>query len=122
MNKPNAPKRAKPAASTVGSAVTSTPYVGLAATLQLDANLEIKDVEHAHRRLLAAFAGVAAVRVDVSRIAAIDTAGIQLLLTLQLEGVNQGAAIEFCGESPTVSHALSVLGIPDALRPAVCRG
>jgi ABC-type transporter Mla MlaB component len=120
MNKPKAPKRAKPAASAVANAA-STPDTRAEATLQLDANLEIKDVEDAHRRLLAAFAGVSAVRVDVSRIAAIDTAGIQLLLAVQGECVNRGAAIEFCGESPAVNHALSVLGIPDALRRAVCR-
>ena len=122
MNKAKAPKRAKPAAPPVGNAAASTPDVSVAATLQLDANLEIKDVEDVHRRLLAASAGVPAVRVDVSRIAAIDTAGIQLLLALQGEGVHQGAAIEFCGASPAVSHALSVLGIPDALRLAVGRG
>ena len=122
MNRPKAPKRAKPAASPVGKGAASTPDISVAATLQLDANLEIKDVEDVHRRVLAAFAGVSTVRVDVSRIAAIDTAGIQLLLALQGEGVNQGAAIEFCGKSPAVSHALSVLGIPDALRLAVCRG
>jgi ABC-type transporter Mla MlaB component len=85
-------------------------------TVILDASLQIKDVEQAHRRLLAALGGASSVSVDVSPIDVIDTAGLQLLLALQRGAASGGVPVEFHGESAALSQALSILGLRDALK------
>ncbi len=86
-------------------------------TLFLD-NLEIKDVEDAKQRLMAAFATGTPVKIDVGRVNAIDTAGVQLLLAFQGEAAKRGVAVEISGESAPLRHALSVLGLRGKLQIA----
>lgn len=87
-----------------------------AAKLRLESSLEIKDVEEVHRGLVAALAGGAALTVDISRVGAVDTAGVQLLMALQSEASRRGVSVRFCGESAALTHALSVLGLGAAIR------
>ena len=77
----------------------------------LEPSLEIKDVEDVHKRLMARLARGAAVTVDVSRVGAVDTAGVQLLVAFQGEAVKRGVSVEFCGNSSALTHALTVLGL-----------
>jgi ABC-type transporter Mla MlaB component len=86
-------------------------------TLFLD-NLEIKDVEGAKQRLMETFATGTSVKIDVGRVNAIDTAGVQLLLAFQGEAAKRGVAVEFSGESAPLRQALSVLGLRDKLQIA----
>jgi ABC-type transporter Mla MlaB component len=89
------------------------------ATVYLESSLEIKDVEEAYRQLMATLARRTAVTVDVSRVGAVDTAGVQLLLAFQSEAVHLGVPVAFCGESAALTHALAVLGLRDTLHMAV---
>jgi ABC-type transporter Mla MlaB component len=77
----------------------------------LEPSLEIKDVEDVHKRLMARLARGVAVTVDISRIGAVDTAGVQLLVAFQSEAVKRGVSVEFCGHSIALTHALTVLGL-----------
>jgi ABC-type transporter Mla MlaB component len=109
MAKAKSPKKAlQEAADSAGNAESA---------LHLE-NLEIKDIEAAKQQLLAAFAPGTPVKVDVARIFAIDTAGVQLLLAFQGEAAKRGIAVEFSGESAPLAHALSILGLRGRLRIA----
>lgn len=84
-------------------------------SLQLDPSLQIKDVEAVHRVLAQALEGEAPIKIDVSRVTAVDTAGIQLLLALRQEGTRRGITVQYCGDSPVLQHALTLLGLSDAI-------
>jgi anti-sigma B factor antagonist len=104
-----------PAAAAVDPAPPQTAACQRA-TVVLDSSLQIKDVEEAHRRLLAAVAGAPSLAVDVSRIESIDTAGIQVLLAVQKSAAAHGVPVEFCGESAALSQALATLGLSAAFQ------
>jgi len=89
--------------------------------IYLEPSLEIKDVEVAHRRLMAILAFGTALTVDLSRVAAVDTAGAQLLVAFQSEAAKRGMSLEFCGESAALTHALTMLGLRDAVQIAISR-
>jgi ABC-type transporter Mla MlaB component len=76
----------------------------------LDANLSIQFVDTTHRQLAAIWNG-SEPAVDVSRVMAIDTAGIQLLLALVAEGARLGTALRVDGYSGAISNALGALGM-----------
>ena len=144
MSKPKAKRKAEPAdgspgadSSTVGivmpddalqpaeadPALDAAAGPGpAAARLELEAGLEIKDVEAVHRRLTAAFAGASALTVDLSRVAAIDTAGVQLLLALQRSAGRDQRPLTFTGGSAVLTHALGVLGLEHALTATASGG
>ncbi len=77
----------------------------------LEPGLEIKDVEKVHQVLAGTLTRGPGVTVDVGRVVAIDTAGVQLLLAFQSEAVKRGVRAEFCGDSPALARALTVLGL-----------
>jgi ABC-type transporter Mla MlaB component len=82
--------------------------------LALDATLEIGQVGNAHGRLLAFLDG-GGTAVDVTRISAIDSAGVQLLLALRREAEQRGIALEFRGRSAALAAALALLGLGESL-------
>jgi anti-anti-sigma regulatory factor len=82
--------------------------------VELGHSLEIKDVEAAHRQLLEALERGPSVTVDMSRLGATDTAGVQLLLAFKNEAGKRGVAVDFLGEPPALAQALAVLGLRDA--------
>ena len=86
--------------------------------VQLEPSLEVKDVEAAHIVLKAALERGPRVTVDVGRVLAVDTAGIQLLLAFQIEAARRRVVAEFCGASTALERALEVLGLRDQLRIA----
>lgn len=90
-----------------------------ATVVQLDGGLQIKDVEEAHRRLIAAFDRGGAMAIDISRVGVVDTAGVQLLLSLAGEAARRSVALEMQGESPALTKALAALGLGGACRTTV---
>jgi ABC-type transporter Mla MlaB component len=110
---------ASPDADSNASSVESTAVeASVNRKFHLDPSLEIKDVEDVHKRLMARLARGAAVTVDVSRVGAVDTAGVQLLVAFQGEAVKRGVPVEFCGLSTALTHALAVLGLGATVRIA----
>jgi anti-anti-sigma regulatory factor len=101
-----------PAAPTPVNATSET-------TLHLESTLEIKDVETTHRRLVDMLERGPAVTVDISHVGAMDTAGAQLLLAFQSEALKRGLSVEFSGRSTAFTHALTILGLSDAVRHVV---
>ena len=91
------------------------------AILQLGAGLEIKDVETVHRQLAGMLDRGSPVTVDISHVAAMDTAGVQLLLAFQSEAAKRGVSIEYSGRSTAFTHALIAVGLGDAVRHVASR-
>ena len=81
----------------------------------LDTNFEIQSLEETRRELIESLARGLPVTVDVSRVATIDTAGVQLLIALHDAAPKQGVSVEFRGESAALSNALLMLGLQDAI-------
>ncbi|MDP9014586.1 MAG: STAS domain-containing protein [Pseudomonadota bacterium] len=102
----------------MAEAIAGAAPVVTAPKLRLESSLEIKDVEEVHRGLVAALAGGVALTVDISRVGAVDTAGVQLLMAFQSEASRRGMPVQFCGESAALTHALTVLGLRAAIRIA----
>jgi ABC-type transporter Mla MlaB component len=87
----------------------------------LEADLTIPFVESAHRRLAHIWVAPEPA-IDVSRVVAIDTAGVQLLLGLVGEAANRGTALRIEGYSAAISNALKALGMSDVLPMAPANG
>src|SRR5579883_2444841 len=81
------------------------------ATIALGARLVIRDIEEAHRLLLEALNREGSLRLDASRVAAIDASGIQLLLAVRKEGMRRGLSIEIVGASPALDRAATLRGV-----------
>jgi anti-anti-sigma regulatory factor len=137
--KPRAPRKNKSGAAantademnaqTVETApeLTAAPDVPAAAAaptetrLQLNSSLEIKDVEIVQQQLSAMLERGPAVSVDISHVAAMDTAGVQLILAFQSEAAKRGVTIEYSGQSVAFTHALTAVGLGDAVRHVASR-
>jgi ABC-type transporter Mla MlaB component len=81
----------------------------------LDANFEIQNLEDTRRDLIETLGRGLPVTVDVSRVASVDTAGVQLLIALRNAAPKHGVSVEFRGESAALSNALLMLGLQDAI-------
>jgi anti-anti-sigma regulatory factor len=113
---------AMPVTEACGSAVKKLHESATVGTkVYLEPGLEIKDVEKVHQVLARTLARGRGVTVDVGRVVAIDTAGVQLLLAFQSEAVKRGVPAEFCGDSAALARALTVLGLGDRLHIALPR-
>lgn len=128
MRKPKSEKKRKPAVEAAAApapgltcgvpspeTTVAAPDAAHPGTVQIDHGLEIKDVERVRDRLLAAFEHGSKVTVDVGQVATIDTAGVQLLLAVRGEASKRGMTVEFRGESPALTRALTVLGLCEAM-------
>ena len=73
-----------PEAATTSSA-DATPTAAADSLLHLGAGLEIKDVETVHKQLTSMLERGPSITLDISHVAAMDTAGVQLLLAFQSE-------------------------------------
>jgi anti-anti-sigma regulatory factor len=113
---------AMPVTEACGSAVEKVHGSATVDTkVYLEPGLEIKDVEKVHEVLAGTLARGRGVTVDVGRVVAVDTAGVQLLLAFQSEAVKLGMPAEFCGDSPALARALTVLGLGGKLHIALSR-
>lgn len=102
-------------------AAQPTPAAPEPSALTLNSSLEIKDVEGAHRQFMAALDLGSPVTVDIGRVAAMDTAGVQLILAFQSEAAKRGVAIQYRGDSTAFTHALAAVGLRDAVHHAAAR-
>jgi anti-anti-sigma regulatory factor len=102
-------------AAPAAPAAPATPAAPAAPALRLDSSLQIKDVEAARQLLTHCLEGDSPIRIDVSRITAVDTAGVQLLLAFRRAVSHAGMSVEYCGESPPLLHALTLLGLTEAV-------
>jgi anti-anti-sigma regulatory factor len=136
--KPRAPRKSKAAAtgnvtdamntqtvetSDASAAVdaASAPEVAVDTLLHLGAGLEIKDVESVHKQLTSMLGRGPSITLDISHVAAMDTAGVQLLLAFQSEAAKRGVAIDYSGRSNAFTHALTAVGLGDAVRHVASR-
>jgi anti-anti-sigma regulatory factor len=112
-----------PEAAAAPNTAPATPAAAAPAdaTLHLSAGLEIKDVEGVHRQLTGMLDRGSHVTVDISHVAAMDTAGVQLLLAFQGEAARRGVSIEYSGRSNAFTHALTAVGLGDAVRHVASR-
>lgn len=72
--------------------------------------------QHASR-LIKLVRGGGEVRLDLSRVRRIDTAGVQLLLVLRREAARALMQLEFCDPSPAVSEVVTFYQLADLLSP-----
>jgi len=77
-------------------------------------NLDIHCVESTYREFRGFLASGLPVVIDVSRLDAIDTAGVQLLLAFTLEADRRSVPFNLRGDSPAFSSALDRLGLAGA--------
>ena len=85
------------------------------AMLRLPADLTIKEAAAVREQCLAALAEGQPVTVDGSGVAAVDTAGIQLLAALRVASQRRGVAFAWSGASPAIVDAAGRLGLAQAL-------
>jgi anti-anti-sigma regulatory factor len=102
-------------------AASNVPGAPADTRLQLNSSLEIKDVESTHRQLLAMLERGPTVTVDIGHVAAMDTAGVQLIIAFQGEAAKRGVAVEYSGQSAAFTHALTALGLGNAVRHVAAR-
>jgi anti-anti-sigma regulatory factor len=121
--KPRAPRKTKAVATSEVTDDVNTQSIddGAAPILHLNAGLEIKDVETVHRQLAGMLDRGSAITVDISHVATMDTAGVQLILAFQIEAAKRGVSIEFSGRSAAFTHALTAVGLGDAVRHVASR-
>jgi anti-anti-sigma regulatory factor len=72
-------------------------------------------VEASHRLLEQSLKRSVSIRIDLSRLEDIDTAGVQLLLAYCREAGRLGVDARFVGETPALADALRLLGLNGAL-------
>ena len=102
-------RRRKPdAASGNGTPTSGVPVV------TLPASLAVRDVAEVAQRLRAAIAGGALV-VDASAVAAVDTAGLQLLLAAERSARERGISTRWLGTSEVLKRAAAALGLGHAV-------
>ncbi|HMW56031.1 MULTISPECIES: STAS domain-containing protein [Candidatus Accumulibacter] len=89
-----------------------------AARLALLEEMTIYQAQAQKAQLLAALAATEALDLDLAAVPEIDTAGLQLLLLLKREALQQGKQLTIVGHSPNVQrvldfcHLASVFGDP----------
>ncbi|KUL41404.1 STAS domain-containing protein [Actinoplanes awajinensis] len=86
---------------------TVAPAGGLRRFVFDDELTVVTAAEH-RERLLATLGDGAGLRIDLSGIADLDTAGLQVLLVARNEGVRLGLPVEFADPSPAVAEVLSL--------------
>lgn len=89
--------------------------LGNATTLRLEPSLRIGEVEAGREVLQRLLDGCEPVRIDISALQSVDSAGVQLLLAVRQEADRRGIPLEYCGESAELFTALKLLGLADAV-------
>lgn len=81
-------------------------------TWRLPASLRVQDVTRELQRLRGAFDSRRPIVIDISPLESVDTAGVQLVHALLLEGRRQDIPVQLHGESAALAGALRLLGFP----------
>jgi anti-anti-sigma regulatory factor len=74
----------------------------------LDEELTIITAAEQRDRLLATLGDGAGVRIDLSGVTDLDTAGLQVLLLARDEGARRALPVEFADPSPAVAEVLAL--------------
>ena len=74
--------------------------------LAITENMTIYLAEPQKHQLLDALAGTQHLELDLSAVAEMDTAGLQLLMLVKREAVQHGKSLTITGHSPTVQQIL----------------
>ena len=85
-----------------------------ATRLALREDMTIYQAQPQKERLLAALAATGHLELDLSGVAEMDTAGLQLLILLKREAVQQGRLLTISGHSPRVQHLLDFCNLVGA--------
>ena len=80
----------------------------------LTGNLDIHGIEASYREMRGLLASGLPIIIDVSRLDAIDTAGVQLLLAFSQEAERRTVPFNLRGDSTAFSTALDRLGLTSA--------
>ncbi len=118
--RPAAPARQAAAAHASGPAAIAVAAVAapvadpMPSLPSLPPQLDIRDAEATAGLLHAAVVG-GAERIDASRVASVDTAGLQLLLAAGRLAAAHGRALRWEGASSTLIEAASKLGVAGIL-------
>ena len=83
--------------------------------IRLPSQFTIRQIEDAYQRCEEALRDSGVLRIDVSDVSKIDTAGLQLLLALKQELATQQLTLEWVAVNDVVRDAASMLGIADLL-------
>ncbi|WP_020506981.1 STAS domain-containing protein [Lamprocystis purpurea] len=81
------------------------------AALVLPAALTIGDLEPLRQQLLGLLGSHRGLRLDGRAVAAIDTAGLQLLAVLCRDAAARGIAVQWTGASPALLSGAALLGL-----------
>ncbi len=79
--------------------------------LQSGPVLDMKNCAGKREEWLAQLAANASVNLDLENLQAIDTAGVQLLISLERECSRMGVSLTLASENPVASEAFALLGI-----------
>ena len=74
----------------------------------IEGELTISTAAEHKQRLLSALDGEAGLRLDLSAVSELDTAGLQVLLLVQREAERLSLVVELCAPSPAVVDVLTV--------------
>jgi anti-sigma B factor antagonist len=80
----------------------------------LDGELTIMTAAENKERLLTALAGSGGLRVDLSAVDEVDTAGLQVLLLARREAEHLSLPFEFAAPAPGVAAVLALAGLTAA--------
>ncbi len=78
----------------------------------VEGELTIHTAAEQKDRLISALAGSGELRVDLSGVTDMDTAGLQILLLVQRDAARQGIAVELHEPSSAVREVFAVAHIP----------
>jgi len=78
----------------------------------LDGELTILTAATQKERLLAALQGSAGLRVDLSAVDEVDTAGLQILLLARREAEKANLPFRLTGTDPQIARVLAIAGLP----------
>lgn len=93
---------------------TASPKAGTAARLALASDLTIYHAEAHKTALLAALADTTQLELDLSAVADIDTAGLQLLILIKREARAQGKHVAITGHSTPVRQVIDFCNLAAA--------
>jgi len=81
--------------------------------IRFPSQFTIRNIEEAYQRCEQALSDTGVLRIDVSEVTKIDTAGMQVLLALKKELEAQHLALEWVAVNDVVRDAAFMLGIRD---------
>ncbi len=94
---------------------TGDPAAAEPQVWRLAASLQIQDVDAQFKILAQLLHERRPIVIDVSSLATVDTAGVQLLLAVRHEAARRGVQFGYRGESAALNQALGTLGLRDAV-------